>query len=95
MSEIFMIKFQAKETASAEFLELMLSVKQDLPRVEGCEGVIVLRQTDDPARFILLETWRNREFHDANTQKLIQAGAWDHLKSLLVAEPEGSYLKQL
>ncbi len=95
MSLKFIITFHAKPDSKEAFLEIMQQVKIELPVVEGCEGVQVMQGVDDPCIFTLFEAWENKEAHQANSQKLMDSGSWDHIVGLLASEPDGSYLKAI
>ncbi len=95
MSLKFIITFQAKTNTIADFLKIMQQVKTDLPMVDGCHDVQVLRNIDNPCVFTLVETWENKESHQENSKKLQDSGSWDHIIGLLASEPDGSYFSDI
>ncbi len=95
MSIKFIITFQAKEDAIRDLSEVMRQVKTDLPNIEGCEGVQVLRNAVNPSVFTLVEAWESKNRHLENSQKLADSGAWDQIVDLLVSAPAGNYYDEI
>lgn len=54
--------------------DALLTALHELARVvgslEGCEGIDLLRDQDDPARFVFLERWTTADAHKAAAGKL-------------------------
>lgn len=94
MSLHFIISFQVQQQKRQAFEDLLHQVKTDLPKVEGCTGVTILSNLEDPTHFTLVETWESREQHQANSQKLAASGDWDYILGLLDEEPSGIHYKE-
>lgn len=89
------VTFRAKESELQNFTKLMDSVKNDLPAVEGCNGVRILRQKDDASIFTLIEDWSNQEAHSSHIDGLITSGNWAKIEAMLVDAPSTSFVTQI
>ncbi|WP_223670536.1 putative quinol monooxygenase [Kangiella shandongensis] len=95
MSNNVIVHFNVKENKLPDFMEVMESVKNDLPKVEGCISVDIFRNVDNTNRFTLVETWDTVQQHQNNIRKLQEDGSWDFISGLLAKEPESAYFEQL
>lgn len=89
------ITFRAKESELQNFTNLMATVKNDLPTVEGCNGVSILRHKDDASIFTLIEDWSNQEAHSSHIDGLITSGNWAKIEAMLVDAPSTSFATQI
>jgi len=90
----YIISFDVKKKYLTEFAEIMASVKQDLPSVEGCSGVSIYRDADEHNNYTLVEKWKAKGLHEKHIKSLIDNGSWNHISGLLAAEPVGSYFNE-
>lgn len=91
-----LIHYQAKpemeKVARQELMSLIASVTSE----EACTGIDLHQDPNDPARFMLYETWADRDFYAGEhmqtpyIQSFIQRAG-----DFLVAPPEISYWKRL
>ena len=91
-NQTFLITFRAKEDQLEAFEVLLKSVKEELPAVEGCNGVSVFRHSEDGTAFTLVEDWSCKACHEAHVDGLVASGAWEQIEALLLEAPNGRYL---
>lgn len=89
------VEFRAAEEKLPAFLDIMKSVSNDLPKVNGCSAVLVLRSSDDPCRFTLIETWDSSDHHQAHIDELVANGTWHAISQNLIADPVSGYFQIL
>ncbi|MEP5267745.1 MAG: antibiotic biosynthesis monooxygenase [Lentilitoribacter sp.] len=86
-THIVVVTFRPKSEHLTAFTEAMQSVKNELPSVEGCEGVRVMTHHDDPTVFMLIEDWENADKHEAHINNLVASGKWAGLEEMLAEQP--------
>ncbi|VAW70143.1 hypothetical protein MNBD_GAMMA10-2598 [hydrothermal vent metagenome] len=95
MSISFIIKFEVKEDAKAEFSSVMNNVRLNLPESRGCISVDIHRGSENESSYILVEKWETREFHEKHVEGLLSSGEWEKMASLLSEEPTGEYYTKM
>jgi quinol monooxygenase YgiN len=95
MSTNVIITFTVKPDKRPEFLSILHSVKNDLPKVEGCNGVEVYSDKENIAIFTLVENWDSEEKHQKHISGVVESGNWDVIASHLAEEPKSSYFNKL
>jgi len=95
MSVKLIITFKIKKEKLASFLNIIKDVKINLPKVDGCQGVIALQSEDDKYTITLLETWENTEKHKAHITHVVDSGAWEKIASHLSEDPVSGYYHQI
>ncbi|RSB66389.1 hypothetical protein EFD55_24790 [Rhizobium pisi] len=60
MSILLTIAFETKPDKLTAFLELLATVKAELPGTAGCEDIRILQKIDEPTSVSLIETWGSR-----------------------------------
>ena len=86
-THIVAVTFKPKSEHLTAFTEAMQSVKNELPSVDGCEGVRVMTRHDDPAVFMLIEDWESADKHEAHINNLVASGEWAGLEKMLAEQP--------
>jgi quinol monooxygenase YgiN len=86
-THIVAVTFKPKSEHLTAFTEAMQSVKNELPSVDGCEGVRVMTHHDDPAVFMLIEDWESADKHAAHINNLVASGEWAGLEKMLAEQP--------
>ncbi len=81
------ITFEVLEDKLEMFGGVMTSMKTDLPQAEGCNGLVIHKDRANPFVFVLVEDWDSEELHDAHIAKVVAAGGWDVLLTMLKGEP--------
>lgn len=89
------VSFEIKSEKITEFTKILISVKTDLPKVEGCISVDVFKSSSAENRFTLVETWQSKEFHQTHLNRLSNDGTWDMIASHLSKDPESDYYIQM
>lgn len=84
---IVCVTFKAKPEHSITFEDVMQSVKTDLPTVEGCNSVRIMRHKDDPLTYTLIEDWTEQKLHEVHINGLVTSGLWDNIEAMLSEAP--------
>jgi len=82
-----LIKIEGRSDKRDELHEFLVELSRDLPRVNGCEGVLVLRDLESADHYALVETWKSQKFHQNHFDHLQKSGAWATFVTLLAREP--------
>lgn len=85
---------RAKEGSVDELREFLLSIVPEIQSSDGCEAVQLYQSQDDPARFLMIETWESTEAHQASV-KNIPAEQLGKIRPMLDGSPGGSYFRSL
>ncbi|WP_282605513.1 putative quinol monooxygenase [Pelagibius sp. Alg239-R121] len=92
---VFMITFRVKEEHVEAFETQLKLVKEELPAVEGCNGVSVFRHSEEGTVFTLVEEWEGKVYHARHVDGLVAAGAWAEIETMLEEAPNGRYMTRL
>ncbi|WP_193367015.1 putative quinol monooxygenase [Pelagibius marinus] len=84
---VVIVTFEPEAGSADEFHRLMQSVKADLPKVKGCDSVLVLRHGSAETQYTLVEEWQDAALHSAHLERMVSSGAWAKLEALLSAPP--------
>jgi quinol monooxygenase YgiN len=95
MTTNVIITFAVKPDKRSEFLTILSSVKNDLPKVEGCNGVQVFSDKENTDIFTLVENWDSEEKHQKHISGVVESGNWDVIASYLAEDPKSSYFNKL
>lgn len=88
-------RFKTRKEKRHAFVDVLRSVKRNLPTIEGCKDVQVFCGDECSDTFTLVETWANESAHQAHVGNVIASGGWAYLRSHLAAEPERAYFREL
>ena len=88
------ISFQVKPEMLNAFMEIMGSVKRDLPTVNGCKSVAIYRNSAEEHAFTLVEQWESEALHKKHIAGVVNSGGWEHIASHLQCEPVSAYFSQ-
>jgi quinol monooxygenase YgiN len=84
--------FHARQETVDALRQQLQAVVTQVRASDGCESVQLLRGTEDPTRFFVIEVWASVEAHQASfknaTPEQIQA-----VMALLAEPPSGYYLE--
>lgn len=94
MSVTFIIHFQVTKDKLGLFSDIMSSVKEDLPKIEGCLGVHVYRNNNEPQQYTLVETWASQISHQQHVKNLIDSGSWESMSALFDNEPSSAHFEE-
>jgi quinol monooxygenase YgiN len=67
--------------------EFLRKVLPDTRVREGCEGVTVHQDQDDPTRLMILSSWATRAQYDSYFAWRVETGALAELGALVVGDP--------
>ncbi len=81
------VTFDVLEEKLEIFEGIMTSLKTDLPKVDGCNSIVIHRDQDDACVFVLVEDWDNRETHDAHIATVVESGGWATIEAMLKSAP--------
>ena len=95
MNVIYIIRFDVKKEKSIEFSSIMMSVKSDLPKTDGCVAVNIYQSLQNPLQYTLVEQWQSKQHHAQHLKNLVDSGVWAHVASLLFQDPPGDYYSVL
>ncbi|MBL1277547.1 MAG: antibiotic biosynthesis monooxygenase [Ectothiorhodospiraceae bacterium] len=93
--EHVIVNFNVKSDKAAEFVSILNNVKSELPKVEGCLGVKIFRNTSLMNKFTLVETWESKQHHQNHLSTLTEDGTWEFISSHLSIDPESSYFEAI
>jgi quinol monooxygenase YgiN len=92
---IVAVTFRPKPEHLTAFTGVMKSIKNELPSINGCEGVRVMTHHDDPMVFMLIEDWESSDQHTAHINNLVASGEWADLEQMLAEQPTSTILTQI
>ena len=95
MSTVVIVTFCVKPASIVSFIDILKSVQENLPRVEGCERVEIYRTAEETGVFTLVEHWQSKKVHQSHIDRIVAAGDWDKIKEHLLKEPKSRYFTPL
>jgi quinol monooxygenase YgiN len=95
MSIRVIVNFNVKSSKLTEFVDILNSVKTDLPKIKGCQGVNIFRNSSNSNMFTLVEKWETKDFHQVHLDKLSEDGTWELISQHLSEDPESGYYNHL
>jgi len=88
VARVYRIKAAAgKETELAKAIEQLADVVR---AAEGCEGLTLLQDKEEPADFLFIEKWASVEHHKRALESM-PPGTLDPVGAAMAGPPEGSY----
>lgn len=87
MSVITLLDLQLKPDAVEEGLALFGRILVDTRAFEGCESVVVIQDSEDPAHVVAVETWASLEADTKYREWRAGNGAIPELIPLLAGMP--------
>jgi quinol monooxygenase YgiN len=87
MSVAIIYRFRAREGRAAELLALLQGGRDFSLTVDGCEGFDVYQGKDDPHQFVMMETWRSEQVHEAHFEKNARGSGWLERVEALMTQP--------
>ncbi|GAB1267033.1 hypothetical protein NBRC116493_02860 [Aurantivibrio infirmus] len=95
MTTNVIITFTVKPEKISDFVNILNSVKIDLPSVEGCNGIHIFSDSKNNNVFTLVENWDSEDAHKKHIAGVVESGNWDTISSHLEKDPESSYFNEL
>ena len=90
MSVTRLNEFLAKEDHSDELYQLLLTIVPVISAAKGCLGCQLLKNLDDPRKFVIIEQWQSRQAHQLAVKE-IPAEKFQAAIALFDSPPKGSY----
>ena len=90
MSVTRLNEFLAKESHSEELYQLLLTIVPVISAAKGCLGCQLLKNLDEPRKFIIIEQWQSRQAHQL-ALKEIPADKFQAAMDYFESPPKGSY----
>jgi quinol monooxygenase YgiN len=84
--------FAAKETLEERLDAFLKSVVKIVQSCPGCISVRLLRSTEDPVRFAIVEEWESVEAHQ-KAASTITPSQIEEAKTLVAGPPTGMYYR--
>ena len=82
----------AKPELIGELREFLMSIAPMIKLSHGCEAVQLYQSHEDPAKFIMIETWDTLESHQTSV-KNIPPEMLEQIRPLLATSPSGGYFE--
>lgn len=83
-------EFHAKTGHSDDLHQLLGSIIPVIKAAKGCRGCQLMRNIDEPNKFIIIEEWQSRQAHQAAMQ-LIPPEKFQAAMEFFDSPPKGSY----
>ncbi|XUU60161.1 putative quinol monooxygenase [Erythrobacter sp. HA6-11] len=94
-SVTLIIRFEASEEGLEVLSGILNGVSDAMQTEAGFVSANVHRNIQEPNVFVLAEVWQTQALHEEHFDRINASGDWDHIKSLLVAEPQMGYFRPL
>ena len=85
-------QFEAKKDLEQQLFEFLRSVISIIEKSKGCKSCQLLRRTDHPAHFAIIEEWESIEDHQ-NAARDIPPEKMNQAMALFAKPPSGAYYK--
>ena len=82
------VKMTFKEENVIKFQELFTTVKRHIENFEGCHGVKLLRDINNPCVFFTYSIWENENALNAYRKSALFDDTWTKTKALFGNKPE-------
>jgi quinol monooxygenase YgiN len=95
MSVKVILEVQSKSDSIDQLKSTLENILPDTKSYEGCVGVQVIGNQDDPLNLILLETWESRAHYEKYLAWRDETGALQALGEMLSQPPSIRYFDDL
>ena len=92
MSILVLLQISAQPDKVAALKAAFGGLLPDTRAYDGCEGITVHTDQDDPTRIVLLERWASRGHYERYFAWRVERGDLDALGALTAGPPSISYL---
>lgn len=89
------LEVKAKPEKVDELKQVLKTILPDTREYQGCMGVKVLLNQDEPLNIVLLENWESRQDYESYLAWRSETGALQKLAELLSQEPNIRYFDNL
>jgi len=92
MSVTVVLDLNAKPGSMDDMKKLFVEILPDTRKYDGCEGLEVRINSDDPDNMVLIERWQSRPHYEKYFAWRQETGLIDRLGPMLGAPPNIRYL---
>ena len=82
-----LLEFKAKPDAIEGIRSFLRKILPDTRGYEGCVGLNLTQDQDDPTAFVVVEQWDSRKQYETYLQWRVDSGVMDELAVMLEGEP--------
>ena len=82
------LEFKAKQDSIEGVRTFFREILADTRAYEGCVGLNVTQNQDDPAEFVLVQQWDKRANYEAYLKWRMESGAMDAFTVMIDGEPK-------
>ncbi len=91
MSTLVLLEGQVQPDNIADMKSFLAQIFPDTRSYDGCQGIDVHFNMDDPGNMIMVEQWESRSHYEKYLQWRTETGVIDKLVSLLSGPPSIRY----
>ena len=91
MSVHVLLEVNVKPESVDDMNALMKEIMPDTRAYDGCEGITVQSNADDPSNVVILEQWQSREHHEKYLAWRTETGVMGKIGAMLTGEPSIRY----
>ncbi len=95
MSVLVTLDVQAKPESLGELVSALKGILPDTRAYEGCQGIDIYANQDDPHNMIFVEHWDSREQYEKYLSWRTETGVMDQLGALLAGPPTFKYFDRV
>jgi quinol monooxygenase YgiN len=95
MSITVLVEVQVKPDALDEIKSLLKKVLPDTRAYDGCQGIDIYGNTDDPCNLVFYENWDSRKHYESYLAWRTETGVMDQLGAMLVGPPNIRYFERI
>jgi len=95
VSILVLLEGQVKPDKIADMKSYLAQILPDTRRYDGCQGIDVQFNLDDPGNMVLVEQWESRGHHEKYAQWRTETGVVDKLVSMLTGPPSIRYFERV
>lgn len=95
MSVNVILEVQSKPENIDELKSMFDAILLDTRSYDGCMGVSVISNQDDPLNLVLFETWETRKHYETYLAWRAETGAVDTLGAMLSQAPSIRYFDEI
>jgi quinol monooxygenase YgiN len=94
MSAIVLLEIQVKPEAVDEMKAFLKKILPDTRAYDGCQGLDIYGNVDDPGNLVFYERWDSRQHYEKYLAWRTATGVVDQLGAMLAAPPNIRYFER-
>jgi quinol monooxygenase YgiN len=95
MSAIVLLEIQVKPEAVDEMKAFLKKILPDTRAYNGCQGLDIYGNVDDPGNLVFYERWDSRQHYEKYLAWRTETGVVDQLGAMLAAPPSIRYFERV